>query len=101
MARKLIKDLDKQWDSAVTEVKVFRVKYATPSRLLPMLQSVFTEGPSVPGTEGLNNYVSRLQTRREGGKAVSTEQAKTVGRHSSAPAPGPGARWLKTWPATT
>jgi len=77
LARKLIKDLDKQWDSAVTEVKVFRVKYATPSRLLPMLQSVFTEGPSVPGTEGLNNYVSRLQTRREGGKAVSTEQAKT------------------------
>ena len=77
LARKLIKDLDKQWDSAVTEVKVFRVKYATPSRLLPMLQSVFTEGPSVPGTEGLNNYVSRLQTKREGGKAVSTEQAKT------------------------
>ncbi|MEY4689979.1 MAG: putative type secretion system protein precursor [Verrucomicrobiota bacterium] len=77
LARKLIKDLDKQWDAAITEVKVFRVKYATPSRLLPMLQSVFAEGPAVPGTEGLNNYVSRLQTRREGGKAVSTEQAKT------------------------
>ena len=77
LARKLIKDLDKQWDAAVTEVKVFQVKYATPTRLLPILQSVFTEGPAVPGTEGLNNYVSRLQTRREGGKAVSTEQAKT------------------------
>ena len=77
LARKLIKDLDRPWDAAVTEVKVFRVKYATPSRLLPMLQSVFAEGPAVPGTEGLNNYVSRLQTRREGGKAVTTEQAKT------------------------
>ena len=77
LARKLIKDLDKQWDAAITEVKVFRVRYATPSRLLPMLQSVFAEGPAVPGTEGLNNYVSRLQTRREGGKALSTEQAKT------------------------
>ena len=77
LARKLIKDLDRPWDASVTEVKVFRVKYATPSRLLPMLQSVFAEGPAVPGTEGLNNYVSRLQTRREGGKAVITEQAKT------------------------
>lgn len=44
--------------------------------MLPLLQSVFAEGPPVPGAEGISTFVSRLQTRRDGGKTLSTEQAK-------------------------
>ena len=76
LAQRLLRDMDKPWDSAVTEVKLFRLKHATPSRILPMLQAVFAEGPAVPGAEGLTAFVTRLQTRKDGGKAVSTEQAK-------------------------
>jgi type II secretion system protein D len=76
LAQRLLRDIDKPWDSAVTEVKLFRLKHATPSRVLPLLQSVFAEGPPVPGAEGISTFVSRLQTRRDGGKALSTEQAK-------------------------
>jgi type II secretory pathway component GspD/PulD (secretin) len=76
LAQRLLRDMDKPWDNAVTEVKLFRLKHATPSRVLPMLQAVFAEGPAVPGAEGLTAFVTRLQTRRDGGKPVSTEQAK-------------------------
>ena len=46
----------------VTEVKLFRLKHASATRLMPLLQSVFAEGTAVPGTEGLNTMVTRLRT---------------------------------------
>ena len=76
LAQRLLRDIDKPWDASVTEVKLFRLIHATPSRILPLLEAVFKEGTPVPGAEGLSTFVSRLQTRRDGGKTVSTEQAK-------------------------
>ncbi|HZO56709.1 MAG TPA: secretin N-terminal domain-containing protein, partial [Bryobacteraceae bacterium] len=43
------------------EVKIFRLKHASATRMAPLLQSVFAEGPSVPGAEGLNVLVTRLR----------------------------------------
>jgi type II secretory pathway component GspD/PulD (secretin) len=78
LASKLIEDLDKQLDHPVTEVKLFRLKHASATRLVAMLQSVFAEGPPVPGTEGLKTQVTRLRTLKEGATAPRTsENAKS------------------------
>ena len=45
--------------------------------MLPLLQSVFTEGTPVPGTEGMSTQVSRLRTLKEGNAAHTTEAPKT------------------------
>ena len=61
LALRVIDDIDQQVDRFVTEVRLFRLKHASATRLLPLLQSVFAEGPAVPGTEGLSAQVSRLR----------------------------------------
>ncbi len=76
LASKIIEDLDKQVERFVTEVKLFRLKHASATRLLPLLQSVFAEGPTVPGTEGLNTQVTRLRTLKDAATPLTTERAK-------------------------
>lgn len=48
LAQRLLRDIDKPWDASVTEVKLFRLIHATPSRILPLLEAVFKEGTPVP-----------------------------------------------------
>lgn len=74
LASKLIEDLDKQLDHPVTELKLFRLKHASATRLVPMLQSVFAEGAPVPGTEGLKTQVTRLRTLKDATAAPRTSE---------------------------
>ncbi len=74
LASKLIEDLDKQLDHPVTEVKLFRLKHASATRLVAMLQSVFAEGAPVPGTEGLRTQVTRLRTLKDAAAAPRTSE---------------------------
>ena len=76
LAAKLITDMDQQMDRFVTEVKLFRLKHASATRLLPLLQAVFAEGPSVPGSEGLSTQVTRLRTLKETQPSQSSQTAK-------------------------
>ena len=76
LAQKLVHDMDREIAGFVTEVRLFRLKHASASRLVPMLQSVFAEGPPVPGSEGLATQVTRLRTAREGEKAQQNAVAK-------------------------
>ncbi len=76
LAAKIVGDLDKAVDRFVTEVKLFRLKHASAQRMLPLLQSVFAEGPAVPGTEGLNKQVTRLRTLHGTNEVKTTEAPK-------------------------
>jgi type II secretory pathway component GspD/PulD (secretin) len=76
LATKIVSDLDKAIDRFTTEVKLFRLKHASALRMVPMLQSVFAEGPNVPGTEGLNMQVTRLRALRDTNAVASTEAPK-------------------------
>lgn len=67
LALQLITDIDKPIERFITEVKLFRLKHASATKMLPLLQSVFAEGAAVPGTEGLSTQVSRLRTFKDGG----------------------------------
>ncbi|HTD87054.1 MAG TPA: secretin N-terminal domain-containing protein [Candidatus Binatia bacterium] len=60
-----------------TEVKIFRMKHATATRIAPLLQSVFSEGPPVPGTEGLNTQITRLRAVIEPEKPPLTALPKS------------------------
>lgn len=62
LAQRLIRDLDAEFKGFVTEVRLFRLSYASAVRLAPLLQSVFAEAGPVPGTEGLTMQVTRLKT---------------------------------------
>ena len=62
LAQRLVRDLDAESKGFVTEVRLFRLNFASASRLAPLLQTVFTESGPVPGTEGLTMQVTRLQT---------------------------------------
>ncbi|HAM73690.1 MAG TPA: hypothetical protein DCM86_18810 [Verrucomicrobiales bacterium] len=78
LAVKVLGDMDQRIDRFVTEVRLFRLKHASATRLVPMLQSVFTEGASVPGTEGLSTQVSRLRAMKDAAQAgPTTETAKS------------------------
>ena len=77
LAEKVINDLDSKVDRFITEVKLFRLKHASARRLAPLLQSVFSEGPSVPGTEGLTTQITRLRAVLPGEQAPTTEQPKS------------------------
>ncbi len=66
LAQRLIADLDKPMDRFLTDVRLFRMKYAAATRLVPLLQAVFADGPPVPGVEGLNTQITRLRTLRDG-----------------------------------
>jgi type II secretion system protein D len=76
LAQRVVADLDKQVEKFVTEVRLFRLKHASATKLLPVLQSVFAEGPSVPGTEGLATQVTRLRTLREAATPDSKPEAR-------------------------
>lgn len=75
LAQRLIDDLDSQPQTVTTDVKLFRLKYASASRLAPLLQAVFVESTPVPGAEGLNTQVTRLRTVLNGADKT-TEHAK-------------------------
>jgi type II secretion system protein D len=76
LAMRIIQNMDRDLDGFVTDVRLIRLKYASASRLLPLLQSVFADGPSVPGTEGLSTHVSRLRTLKEGDRAKTNQTLK-------------------------
>jgi len=83
LAELVIRDLDRQQGKIVTQVKLFRLKHADVSRLLPVLQAVFAEAKAVPGTEGLQTHVTRLQTILDGkkghvGKVAKAREALTI-----------------------
>lgn len=71
LAQRLIRDLDGDHKGFITEVKIFRLNYASASRLSPMLQAVFMESGTVPGAEGLNTQITRLRT------VLGTDDPKT------------------------
>lgn len=77
LAQKLVSDLDRKVDRFMTEVRIFRLKHASARRLAPLLQSVFAEGPPVPGTEGLATQVTRLRAVLPEEKDQTTEQPKS------------------------
>lgn len=66
LAQRVIADLDKPLDRFLTDVRLFRLNHASAIRLVPLLQAVFTEGPAVPGAEGLSTQVTRLRALRDG-----------------------------------
>ncbi len=76
LALGVIQDLDAESDDLVTEVRLFRLRHASASRLAPILQAVFAESTPVPGAEGLSTQVTRLRTLIPDGGAQSTELAK-------------------------
>ncbi len=76
LALRVIDDIDKQVDRFVTEVRLFRLKHASATRILPLLQSVFAEGPAVPGTEGLTTQVTRLRTLRDSEASKTSTESK-------------------------
>ena len=77
LAQSIVRDLDKPMERFLTDVKLFRLKYASATRLVPLLQAVFAEGNPVPGSEGVSTYVTRLRTARQNGTPVTTEQPKS------------------------
>ena len=64
------------WHEAA-DVRLFRLKHASATRIVPLLQSVFAEGPPVPGTEGLATQVSRLRTLKDGDPGKQNATPKT------------------------
>lgn len=77
LAQKVVADMDREQMKFVTDVKLFRLKHASATRLVPLLQSAFAEGPSVPGTEGLSTQITRLRTLQEGQRAKLNDTPKT------------------------
>lgn len=76
LAVKIARDLDMENDRFVTDIRLFRLRYASAIRLLPVLQAVFTEGAAVPGSEGMTAQVSRLRILRDGEGARMNETSK-------------------------
>ena len=74
LAAKIVADLDKSVDRFVTEVKLFRLKHASALRMVPLLQSVFAEGPPVPGTDrdgcGVRAFGYALDRRKGHGRPL-------------------------------
>ncbi|MBM4017165.1 MAG: hypothetical protein FJ288_02375 [Planctomycetes bacterium] len=72
LAELIVRDLDRDAGEIVTEVRLFRLKNADVTRLVPILQQVFAEGAvtgaAAPGAaaagaiEGLRTQVTRLKT---------------------------------------
>ena len=77
LAMSIVKDMDREVTGFVTDVRLFRLKHASATRLIPLLQSVFAEGAPVPGTEGLATQVSRLRTLKEGEAGKQNQTPKT------------------------
>jgi type II secretion system protein D len=87
LAEAIVKDLDRDSGKIVTEVRLFRLKYADVTRLLPVLQAVFAEGTAAAGggggtattaaIEGLRTQVTRLRTVMDKEAGHTTEIPKT------------------------
>lgn len=80
LAELIVKDLDRQEGKIVTEVRLFKLRNADATKLLPMLQAVFAESPAgaaASGAEGLRTQVTRLRTALADKLPKETEFAKT------------------------
>jgi type II secretion system protein D len=77
LADLIVKDLDRDAGKVVTEVRLFRLKNADVTRLVPMLQAVFMETAPTPGSEGLRTQVTRLRTVLEKQTGHVSEVPKT------------------------
>jgi type II secretion system protein D len=76
LAQRVIEDLDKPIERFITEVRLFRMKHASATRIAPVLQSVFAEGGPVAGTDGLSTQVTRLQTLLDDTEPRTSDQPK-------------------------
>ncbi len=76
LALKIIRDMDRELKGFLTDVRLFRLKHASATRVMPLLQSVFAEGNAVAGTEGLSTQVTRLRALRDATKSVRNETPK-------------------------
>lgn len=61
LAESIIRDLDQEFEAAVTEVRLFPLQHAVPSRLSTALRAVFTEPGGGRGPRGLQEQISRLR----------------------------------------
>ncbi|MBT3202301.1 MAG: hypothetical protein HN350_20570, partial [Phycisphaerales bacterium] len=77
LAEILIKDLDRTADKFVTEVKIFKLKNADASRLLPVLRGVFTEPSDDPAVSGVRTFATRLQLTEDKKNAITSDKSKT------------------------
>ena len=78
LAELVVKDLDRDAAKIVTEVRLFRLKNADVTKLVPVLQAVFAEtANAAPGTEGLKTYVTRLRTVMDKAQGHVTDIPKT------------------------
>ncbi len=76
LALKIIRDMDRELKGFVTDVRLFRLKHASATRIMPLLQSVFAEGAAVAGTEGLSTQITRLRTLKDAGRSLKNETPK-------------------------
>ena len=79
LAKRIIDDLDREMDRFSTDVKLISLRYALPSKIEPLLQSVFRETTASPATEGLRSMVTKLQMTNEAGQVISDPVARTRG----------------------
>ncbi len=88
LADLVVKDLDRDSGKIVTEVRLFRLKFADAVKMVPMLQAVFAEaggtgggaaaaGAGTAAIEGLRTQVTRLRTVLEKEAGHTTEIPKT------------------------
>ncbi|MCX5682971.1 MAG: hypothetical protein NT049_04725, partial [Planctomycetota bacterium] len=86
LAEAVIKDLDRDSGKIVTEVRLFRLKFADVTRLMPVLQAVFAEtaggaggggAAATAGIEGIRTQVTRLRTAMDKQAGHTTEIPKT------------------------
>jgi len=77
LAELIIQDLDRQKGKIITAVKLFRLKHADVTRLVPVLTAVFAESTTAePGAEGLQTHVTRLKTILEKKGGTESKIAK-------------------------
>jgi type II secretion system protein D len=76
LAELVATDLDRASGKVVTEVRLFRLKHADASRLVPVLRAVFAEGGAAPAAEGLRTQVTRLRTILAKAEGHESKRAK-------------------------
>lgn len=81
LADLVIADLDRTTGQIVTDVRLFKLKHVDPTRIMPLLMSVFSETAPAAGTEGLRTQVTRLRTVLEApreGMSATTKPSTTT-----------------------
>ena len=68
LADLVVADLDRTTGQIVTDVRLFKLKHVDPTKIMPMLLSVFAESAPAAGTEGVRTQVTRLRTVLEPGR---------------------------------